>query len=127
METLKAIDLRINNYLTYDSNEDIEQVKAINNTDWFGEGKVWLETTHIGGELIENFKPIPLTEEWLLSFGFEQNGDISYKLRETGFVILVYGGIFKHNVTGKEFKYVHKLQNFYYELKDEELIHKQNG
>jgi len=57
------------------------------------------------------FKPIPLTEEWFLKFGFEGNsGTFAWKLSPAGKVINV------------ECKYVHQLQNLYFALTGEELI-----
>ena len=80
-------------------------------------------------------KPIPLTEEWLLKFGFE----FGIKLQDFArgkyqFVQLknkiLYGefseeGIFYYN-TKTKIKYVHQLQNLYFALtggKELELKH----
>jgi hypothetical protein len=51
--------------------------------------------------------PIPITEDWLLNFGFEQNG---HKLP-----------IQLHQRGKTHIKYVHQLQNLYFALTGEEL------
>jgi len=68
-------------------------------------------------------EPIPLTEEWLVKFGFEDNLPWEYKqfrlddqdrfhvVDQTGYGIIIARGI----------KYVHQLQNLYFALTGEEL------
>ena len=70
-----------------------------------------------------DLSPIPLTEEWLLKFGFE------WKIQHQGF----YNGRFKIDEKYKEgyrlyfggekidVKHVHQLQNLYFALTGEEL------
>lgn len=79
-------------------------------------------------------KPIPLTEEWLLKFGFEEknklfrvsldatsdffiatNGDALIKEHSIGAVIPLFTA----------FRYVHQLQNLFHALTGEELAIKQ--
>jgi len=65
-------------------------------------------------------KPIPLTEEWLMNFGFKQWGDkytfglkgINIHHRKRGFVLRKSIPIIR---------YVHQLQNLYFALTGEEL------
>lgn len=64
------------------------------------------------------FKPIPLTEEWLLMFGF--NGwDIGH------YTLALTNGNFFHidneSPIARNVKYVHQLQNLYFALTGEEL------
>ena len=65
---------------------------------------------------VSYLQPIPLTEEWLLRFGYTEK-DLSQgkiiKGRNGGYIITT--------LSNKEIFYVHKLQNLYYELKDNEL------
>jgi hypothetical protein len=71
----------------------------------------------------DSVKPIPLTEEWLLKFGFEKalNGwwcpdeVVSYKEGYAGFGTNTYTQI----------KHVHQLQNLYFALTGKELEIKQ--
>jgi len=75
----------------------------------------------------EKYKPIPLTEEWLLKFGFKKwnskgitysKGVLIIHLRKRGFVI---------NKRFVEPKHVHQLQNLYYALTGKELSIKINN
>jgi hypothetical protein len=68
--------------------------------------------------------PIPLTEEWLLKFGFEitknfQTKDRFQTHKKDGIIWFEYGYI------RVELKYVHELQNLYFALFGEELTIKQ--
>jgi hypothetical protein len=71
---------------------------------------------------LEDVKPIPLTEEWLLKFGFEYsdlNGDSGlWKIPP----FQIYG---KYNQFIYDYRldvnYVHQLQNLYFALTYEEL------
>ena len=77
-------------------------------------------------------QPIPLTEEWLLNFGFKLNG-INYELPNFRFHInkpLNYDGFVfcdNYNVITEKIKYVHQLQNLYFALTGEELAQVREG
>lgn len=73
------------------------------------------------------YRPIPLTEEWLLRFGLKFSGyndedKAIYKINDEVWIV-------QNIVTKKyyldqyviEIKYVHRLQNLYFALKKEEL------
>lgn len=68
------------------------------------------------------FEPIPLTEEWLVKFGFKplvkdwQIKGLILHTRKRGFVV---------NKKIPIVKYVHQLQNLYFALTGEELTLKQ--
>jgi len=114
---MKANELRIGNYLKYKNLDKFFRVSIIDTT----------ETVTIC-----NAKPIPLTEEWLLKFGFKttiSNKDSGYKqfgLRECKFdfmFTLECNGnpeFFLENV-GLDILYVHQLQNLYFSLTGKEL------
>jgi len=84
---------------------------------------------------IKEFKPIPLTEEWLLRFGFEKRQEtkmanfITYGFRENpitkDWIILIKHfkdeNKFFYNNGFHVLKHVHQLQNLYYCLCGEEL------
>ena len=76
----------------------------------------------------EKFKPIPLTEEWLLKFGFEIDNGLDKRYRkendhiEVGLRYIKSIKVFKLGFIGTEIKYVHQLQNLYFALTGEELI-----
>ena len=73
-------------------------------------------------ERLDDYEPIPLTEEWLEKFGFEYsnlNGDSGlWKIPP----FQIYG---KYNQFIYDYRldvnYVHQLQNLYYALTGEEL------
>jgi hypothetical protein len=94
-------------------------------------------------------EPIPLTEEWLLKFGFEfinydtdideENGDFIYKeyrkkLYGVGYTYDIVSSpyaVYQFQIDFKwcekgvaaDLKYVHQLQNLYWCLRGEELTH----
>ena len=76
------------------------------------------------------FKPIPLTEEWLLKFGFERmkffGTNINYLLKEpicisTSDMVVEWN---KPNFIIKQIKYIHEIQNLYFALTGKELTFK---
>lgn len=104
---LKANELRIGNLVNY--NDEYFTVLSISE-DW-----LQLDNEYLNSH-IADLQPIPLTEEWLFRFGYTEkdfsNGNI---------IKVINGGYIITTLSNKEIKYVHKLQNLYYELKDNEL------
>lgn len=109
----------------------------------------WFSTYHCNGYFdkqleIEDFtqtdlssaRPIPLTEEWLLKFGFEKKLNCSNMI----YYILADKCLLEYNLTHNiadivkkvnldlfiDIKHVHQLQNLYFALTNEELTLKQN-
>ena len=88
------------------------------------------------GKIAIDCSDLPLTEEWLLKFGFHkkkwsiENGlvtcfyyelnDIVVYIIESGFEIEIKIGDNQFNLF-KQWKYVHQIQNLYFALKGEEL------
>jgi hypothetical protein len=116
---MKAKDLRIGNLVMDNAKVKIVTSGMISNWD--------IIKKDYGG-----YKPIPLTEEWLVRFGFEYidyynnyriiAGDYynSVQLRDGEW--LYNGDISDASCYGiREIKYVHTLQNLYHALNDEEL------
>ena len=67
-----------------------------------------------------HFRPIPLTEEWLLKLNFDTKNDqiftkgrLSYNIHN--------GWWFGNKRLGRKIKYVHQVQNLYSALSEEEL------
>jgi hypothetical protein len=112
---MKSKELRIGNYV--DLGNRIGKIHEIYSKSCV---VVDLEETQDTIEDYERTKPIPLTEEWLINFGFKQldkytwlkNGWFVYN-RKRGFVT----GSKKREI---KLSFVHKLQNWYY-LTGEEL------
>lgn len=75
--------------------------------------------------IYEVLKPIPLTEEWLLKFGFKE-GQIStmvyeWRIADHRLQTDLHFFIWMGYKDGIEIKYVHQLQNLYFALTGEEL------
>jgi hypothetical protein len=110
---MKASELRIGNYVEFCS-----------------VGIPTGNTGQVEGGTIASFEecyirllPVPLTEEWLLKFGFERRnnwfrkGDFSYEDNK----IYLSFGCHCEGPEETDIKYVHQLQNLYFALTGEEL------
>lgn len=145
---MEAKELRIGNYIQ-DNLEDVftvggltENGICINN---FGAADI-KGMNAIMSLSIVNFKPIPLTEEWLLNFGF--TCDTSYDYFDEDIDRDVYCGYDIDTITlimmdgylvpkpyyddeafgqNVKIKYVHQLQNLYFALTGEELCLKDSN
>jgi hypothetical protein len=121
---MNSRELRIGNFLNYDTGEGVElAVIDWQDLKWISENDKSFNKAH---------SPIPLTEEWLLRFGFEKN----YK-----FGLYYKGGhaIDIHREGNAEFytgevggwfvfvEHIHQLQNLYFALTGEELTIKNDA
>ena len=124
---MRANELRIGNLVAYGVHP--VPIKSIHTES------VLKKEVHVYVELNENLnyycidvlevKPIPLTEEWLLKFGFIKSSDNNYY---KGDKFTIYNrfenfGLIGGLLSWKEFKYVHQLQNLYFALTGEELTY----
>ena len=109
---MKASELRIGNLV----NEYKETVVVTKNTF-----KIWDEYN-----LSKFIKPIPLTEEWLVKFGFEYK-EMYYQskylvaLNDCFIIAERVTGLFYVDAPNNELKHVHQLQNLYFALTCKEL------
>lgn len=114
---LTAQELRIGNWYKQDMiNGDYAQITVSDIAEL------------IDDPLDDFYQPIPLTEEWLLKFGFgwsiQHQAHYLYKF---DYVIDICNGfcrLIKYKRSGVELvsiKYVHQLQNLYYALTNTEL------
>ena len=138
---MKASEIRIGNLIASSGNkEDIEtwvigEVISISSLDSEFE-QIEVETAEsIEWFFKDNYFGIPLTEEWLLKFGFEREYELRktvYYMNNYSIILWVYkngridlriGGIdFKDkDVRFKKYQYVHQLQNLYFALTNTEL------
>jgi len=118
METIKASELRIGNYVYFQNSESGKY-----------ENDLPIET---GKELDDcDCQPILLTEEWLIRFGFEKN---SYWFKDDNMIRFVFdeNGWLHCSIGDNEkgflynrIKFVHQLQNLYFALTSQELEFKQ--
>lgn len=114
---MKASELRINNW--YDHDGDYRQVTPKTIEEVWEAERSWC-------------KPIPLTEEWMVRFGFKDNEytfdlhsgrktitfNWSSRIISTGYRSGLYCKKYRH------IQYVHQLQNLYFALSGEELTFK---
>ena len=112
---MEAKELRIGNYLIHDG--------------------YFIKSYSVDGFIniiknIDNYEPIPLTEEWLVKFGFElEDEKIYYHLdsyediyiTKTSYSFSIYNATHFTNIK-QGIKHVHQLQNLYFALTNEELI-----
>jgi hypothetical protein len=124
---MEARELRIGNHIEY--KEQLLQVKSISeslgvilsdyiDSEW---GKIQELASY------KSIKPIPLTEEWLLKFGFEKSHLNYWIIANKGFffgVSLKMGVMYLFDegmITPCNIKHVHQLQNLYFALTNKEL------
>ena len=127
---MEAKELRIGNYV-------LDRGGKILRIDWWENiNKVCMDM-NINGQKVhpltehaEYCQPIPLTEQWLLDFGFETTSIRTYELPNTRGLVIVskMKGEFliKLNKNSIWIKHVHQLQNLYFALTGEELTLKKN-
>ena len=134
---MKANELRVNNWYTSVKFGVPVQCEL---TD-FSQLDVMSDGAYNDPPIEEMFDPIPLTEEWLLKFGFEKHkikeyyfkdcGDYEIQVvinafsgtlnKEPNWFISIMTGYGSQPVTLTRY-YVHTLQNLYFALTGEELI-----
>ena len=76
---MKASELRIGNYHLYcihDNLDDPTDYEVVDQVD--AQDLVWLSSE--AGENDTQYKPIPLTEDWLKRFGFKKNKNDDYEI-----------------------------------------------
>ena len=118
---MKAQEIRLGNYvMDYDGSHKIFKVKSITK-----EKKV--NMFFINGRWDSDVLPIPLTEEWLLKFGFEKYphswGNSIFHLTEWDNYHMKWCVAFNKNnaIIIQKLQYVHQLQNLYSALTGKEL------
>jgi hypothetical protein len=129
---MKANELRIGNWIELDNdlrlehkhNQRINKIRTI-------DCQLVSDENEYYGQLYEFIKPIPLTEEWLVRFGFTpDHNDYFFECEDHG-VELEASWSSRNMQTGETFgwhiseyqhvKSVHQLQNLYFALTGEEL------
>ena len=120
---MKTTDLRIGNFIQ-DQFGDIITVDGLDDMDVF--------SCDCGDIPVHAVQPIPLTEQWLLDFGFKVKRDFY----EKGKLSIASANLKDYYPNGRVYynswaivesqpKYVHQLQNLYFALAQEELILKE--
>lgn len=112
---MEAKELRLDNLVYYKHSEDTDEViHSVNKLD-------------IDVNKIYNYKPIPLTEDWLIKFGFKGRVDFKWKMNigvqiidnNIYFAFKDIGNVIFHSMI--MVKHVHQLQNLYFALTGEGL------
>ena len=107
---MKASELRIGNYYNQFGYETLASWVTMKDLESAPIDQLWC-------------KPIPITEEWLLRFGFEDTGCLRFKkgIWDVAFMSdsTIYFRFDKQNIA--ELKHVHQLQNLYQALTGEDL------
>ena len=126
---MKATELRIGNWVNYHDDDLLFEVTRIDDLG-IGVKNIDPETAQETWIEYECFSPIPLTEEWLLKFGFERtdlidnsNDDWTWLFYQKDSIYIDGSDLTIETATGIVIKveYVHQLQNLYFALTGEEL------
>jgi hypothetical protein len=86
-----------------------------------------IRTDHSNGYIISDLLPIEIDHEWLLKFGFEQDGPHWYwfstedRFTDIGYSYSLEKNILEFNQLEVPIKYIHQLQNLYFSLTGQEL------
>ncbi len=134
---MKASELRIGNWINFDNliggqvnGRDINSNYQV--TPRFFKSSLEDNDFEINGY----YKPILITEDWLLKFGFKKLKETEievYKYKTSNsslyFILFHYENLWRFGFDGIQshcfthFKYVHQLQNLYFVLTGEELVY----
>ena len=133
---MKSNELRIGNVIHFPFHAENVKIVGVGISEDFKTTKIQVETEgSILMDVPSVFKPIPLTEEWLVKFGFEQSKDADWiwtlkiKGYESPWEKITFnttrkkGWLFAAiSANGKvSIENVHQLQNIYYALTGDEL------
>ena len=130
---MKASDLRIGNQMKLflgigDNGAEYRECEIQGIMIHHGAEFYLLKNGWVG--ISNKLKPIPLTEEWLLKFGFEKRGiyyhfpkhDI-FKLEQYKLKNAYWLRYYTESIDCVRINSVHQLQNLYHALTGEELTH----
>jgi hypothetical protein len=126
---MEVKELRIGNYFIYNTdgcfpnNPEWESntITVVRQIKEDGVGITHLKTTGIMVGGLELIKPIPLTEEWLIKFGFKKINGCGYRKPNFKGSIWTNPGTWRFNNFMVDVKHVHQLQNLYFALTKKEL------
>ena len=137
---MKAEELRIGNlingiYYEYENDEESEEIEnetickvvTLDVADMC-EYRIYVESEEADIEIFSEFKPIPLTEEWLLTLGFVKNKEHGY-FEFDRIIVALHDGVDQFYLCDIDIfvkiETVHHLQNLYFAIRSKELTLKQ--
>ena len=142
---MKKTDLRIGNLVGIKETalhaDGCNHSEAIFEIEEIKKDVVQFKAYH-ANEYYKDLNPIPITEQWLLDFGFEDEGGDDYVVAKgehtllltvekdsisVSLLIYLYGTYNSEYIFLKDILYVHQLQNLYFALMQEELILKERS
>jgi len=124
---MKANELRIGNYVTFNNFIQPEKIVIV-------DGRFLLPFNKTDSEINNYYQPIPLTEEWLFKLGFEKINDFNYSFDDFMYLSvededwedLCMDVHIKNADVGiiylTALECVHHLQNLYFSLTNTELV-----
>ena len=134
MGKLKLGDLRVGNYVIFKGIKMVTLNDANEYVDY--EEPHMLHQIEITPSDLKNFlkydiqyRPIPLTEEWMNKFGYKKTPNDGYRISkcvmwlDNGKIIVHYGMV---TIIDIKCEFVHELQNIVYTLEGIELTIKEN-
>lgn len=120
---MKATELRLGNHLIF--NKNIGTLASISD---MADRDIWYkkEDGMFGVCHIRDIEAIPLTEQWLLDFRYKENDKKFFKktpyyVEYKGWTPEGFWMLKDIDIPIKLLKYVHRLQNLYFELYEKEL------
>jgi len=118
---MKANELRLGNYVNHNIENKAYKVETLSVAP---NGDVLVLHGYFPHCTLDFVSPIPLTEEWLVKFGFKGIGLPLYL--STGYFEFVWRKELFLDIEGQwmsvKCEYVHQLQNLYFALTGEELV-----
>ena len=130
---IDARELRIGNYVNVPILKQcpfrIDSIEHLHPRDNFGKFGMYYDEFPNGHPLtwyLKDLTPIPLTEEWLVRFGFEKINTTWYAYKGGNFRLNISFDVeWANNWMGIRLKHVNSLQNLYFALTGKELELKQ--
>ena len=118
MNLINQVELRIGNYIIHSEDETIGKI------DFFYGNEVFIEEWSFGTTKLKECSLIKITKDWLIKFGYKQKGSF-FRFKDSRFVEVLISDegidIMVFSVVLKHIKYVHQLQNLYFDLVGSEL------
>lgn len=112
---IKANELRIGNYVS----TEVDEFISIDGTNKY---RIIIEGDYVSEGYVN---PIPLTEEWLLKFGFTKHGfddPLDLYWCHPNLIGAINERCLIYDYSRLKIQYVHQLQNLYFALTGEELV-----